>query len=97
MRRHRTGPTNQHYPNAMLQDHRLSFSARGVLLNLLARKDNPTLDTLTAEADARSQGETRADYLEWLGELEKAGYLKRDPDASDDDPVATDVYDTAQR
>lgn len=97
MRRHRTGPTPEHYPNVMLQDPRLGLSAKGVLLDLLAREDNPTLNTLIAEADARSQGETRADYLEWLSELEKAGYLDRDPNTSDNAPVATDVYDTSQK
>ncbi|MET9712567.1 hypothetical protein [Nocardiopsis alba] len=97
MRRHRTGPTPEHYPTAMIHDPNLGLSPKGVLLDLLAREDNPTLATLTAEGHARGQGETSAHFRKWLGELEKAGYLNRDPDATDDDPVATDVYDTAQR
>lgn len=42
MRRHRTGPTNEHYPNAILNDTRLSLSAKDLLLNLFAREDEPT-------------------------------------------------------
>lgn len=97
MRRHRTGPTPEHYPNAMIHDPNLSLSAKGVLLNLLAREDDPSLNTLTGEARARGKGETSGHCRKWLGELEKAGYLVRNPDATDDEPVATDVYDTAQR
>lgn len=97
MRRHRTGPTDEHYPNTMVQDLSIGLSPKGLLLDLLAREDNPSLNTLTDEGHARGKGETSAHFRKWLGELEKAGYLVRDPNASDDDPVATDVYDTAQR
>lgn len=97
MRRHRTGPTKQHYPRSTFQDRRLSFDARGVLLDLLDREDDPTLNTLLEEARARGGKETRADHLQWLSQLEENGYIERDPNATDDDPVATDVYDTRQR
>lgn len=97
MQRHRTGPTNEHYPNALVHDLSIGLSAKGLLLNLLARQDAPTLNTLTDEGQARGQGETSSHIHKWLTHLEEAGYLVRDPDATDDDPVATDVYDTAQK
>lgn len=97
MRRDRTGPTNEHYPNAILQDPNLGLSAKGLLLDLLARQDAPSLNTLTDEGHARGQGETSAHIHKWLTQLEEAGYLVRDPEAFGDDPVATDIYDTAQK
>ena len=97
MRRHRTGPTPEHYPTALLHDHRVSYSAMGLLLNLLARDDTPTFNDLATEGEKRGQGEAREDFAEWVRELEDAGYLVRGPDAGDDSPVATDVYDTPQK
>lgn len=97
MRRHRTGPTPEHYPHSLINDHRLGFSAKGVLLDLLARDDNPSLNDLIAEGRKRGQGETRQALARWIQELEEAGYLTRHPHTPDTAPVATDVYDTSQK
>ncbi|MFC7328151.1 hypothetical protein [Marinactinospora rubrisoli] len=97
MRRHRTGPTDEHYPHAMIDDSRVSLGGLGLLLNLLAREDVPSFNDLVAEGEKRGQGEGRVELTEWVRELEDAGYIVRGPNTTDDDPVATDVYDTSQK
>lgn len=97
MRRHRTGPTPEHYPTATLQDPDIEFDVRGLLISLLAREDSPSLNTLVAESKQRGHNETRNDFKRMLNQLAHHGYINRDPFVADDDPVAIDVYDTPQK
>ncbi|MDT0302877.1 hypothetical protein [Streptomonospora wellingtoniae] len=97
MRRHRTGPTPEHYPNATLQDTNIDLGSKGLLLNLLAREDAPSLNILVAESKQHGHNVPRSEFEEMLDQLASHGYVDRDPFAEDDDPVATDVYDVRQR
>lgn len=60
------------FSNAIIRDQRLSYRARGILLDILSRPDNWTV---TADSLAKSGKEGRAAILAALTELRVAGYM----------------------
>lgn len=60
------------FSNAIIRDQRLSYRARGILLDILSRPDNWTV---TADSLAKSGKEGRAAVLAALSELRETGYM----------------------
>lgn len=87
-------------PNALLQDQRLSYAARGVLAELLSRDDGHALtseDLWQAAQQHRSdRAEGRRAIRSALAELETAGYLVRRKTQGQRGrwETRTDMYDT---
>lgn len=87
-------------PNALLQDQRLSYAARGVLAELLSRDSGHDLaseDLWQAAQQHRSdRAEGRRAIRSALAELEAAGYLvrRRTQGQRGRWETSTDLYDT---
>ncbi|MBV9025077.1 MAG: hypothetical protein JO362_15100 [Streptomycetaceae bacterium] len=82
-------------PNGLLQDRRLSYTARGLLADLLSRKDGWREDGRQM-ADSSSQG--RGAIRKALKELTEAGYYRVDKIRMPDGTVRSEahVFDTPQ-
>ncbi|MFJ7247958.1 hypothetical protein ACIQWA_25485 [Kitasatospora sp. NPDC098652] len=83
-------------PNGLLQDRRLSYTARGLLADLLSRPDGWREDGRRM-ADSSPQG--RGAVRRALNELKEAGYYRAETVRMPDGTLRTDVhvYDTPQR
>ncbi|MFC5668422.1 hypothetical protein ACFP3U_36375, partial [Kitasatospora misakiensis] len=83
-------------PNGLLQDRRLSYTARGLLADLLSRPDGWREDGRHM-ADSSPQG--RGAVRRALNELKDAGYYRVETVRLPDGTLRTDVhvYDTPQR
>ncbi|MFE6490031.1 hypothetical protein ACFVGN_44865 [Streptomyces sp. NPDC057757] len=83
-------------PNAVLQYRRLSYTARGLLADLLSRPDDWREDGRHM-ADSSPQG--RGAVRRALNELKDAGYYRVETVRMPDGTLRTDVhvYDTPQR
>ncbi|MFF2081741.1 hypothetical protein ACFVXG_44095 [Kitasatospora sp. NPDC058162] len=83
-------------PNGLLQDRRLSYTARGLLSDLLSRPDGWREDGRHM-ADSSPQG--RGAVRRALNELKEAGYYRVETVRMPDGTLRTDVhvYDTPQR
>ncbi|MGW2377041.1 hypothetical protein [Kitasatospora sp. NPDC001683] len=83
-------------PNGLLQDRRLSYTARGLLADLLSRPDGWREDGRHM-ADSSPQG--RGAIRRALNELKEAGYYRVETVRMPDGRLRTDahVYDTPQR
>ncbi|MFD7454174.1 hypothetical protein [Kitasatospora sp. NPDC059827] len=83
-------------PNGLLQDRRLSYTARGLLTDLLSRPDGWREDGRHM-ADSSPQG--RGAVRRALNELKDAGYYRVETVRMPDGTLRTDVhvYDTPQR
>lgn len=83
MRVHRATPTGDvtRLPIAMLQDERLTFLARGVLIDLLTREDGEDVNAEEIYQEARkgrgAKAEGRQAIRAAFAELERFGYLVR--------------------
>lgn len=75
--------------NAVIRDSRLSFRARGILLEILSRPDNWRI---SAESLARSGQEGRSAILSALKELRMFGYLKTVKERNEDGRFETRSY-----
>lgn len=105
MRIHRyaTDQDGFRYRNEMLQDERLSWAARGLLVELLSKPDgwHSNADEIAREA-RRSRGdkagEGRAAIRALFAELERYGYMTRQKthDAQGRMTTVLEVYDTPQ-
>lgn len=91
------------YPVEMLQDVRLSWAARGLLVDLLSRPGGWHGNVLQLSQEARQArgyvyGEGRAGVGSLFAELERFGYLsrKRTRDAQGGFTTVLDVFDTPQ-
>lgn len=101
---HRSHPTSQYtiIPNATLRDARLSYEARGVLVELLSRPDDWSANADGLADAARAQrgeaGEGRRKVRAAFAALEAAGYLRRVRRRTQRGRMVTDihVYDTPQ-
>ncbi|MFF9351550.1 hypothetical protein [Streptomyces sp. NPDC014734] len=82
-------------PNALLQDRRLSYTARGLLADLLSRPDGRSEDGRRM-ADTSTQG--RRAVAKALRELTAFGYYRVDKHRRDDGTFLSEahVYDTPQ-
>lgn len=82
-------------PNALLQDRRLSYTARGILVDLLSRPDGWSEDGRRI-ADTSPQG--RGAVARALRELTRFGYYRVDRVRRDDGTLVSvaHVYDTPQ-
>ncbi|MFD5316495.1 hypothetical protein [Streptomyces sp. NPDC127098] len=82
-------------PNALLQDRRLSYTARGILVDLLSRPDG-WLEDGKRMADTSPQG--RGAVARALRELTRFGYYRVDRVRRDDGTLISvaHVYDTPQ-
>jgi len=81
--------------NKVLRDERLSYRARGILLDILSRPDNWRV---SAEALARSGKEGRDAILKGLNELRDCGYIVTVKSQDESGKFTTDnyVYDLPQ-
>ncbi|WP_053619601.1 hypothetical protein [Nocardiopsis sp. NRRL B-16309] len=84
------------FPNALIRDPRLSWAARGVLMELLSRPDDwkTTADELarTAKRERNKRGEGREAVRALFGEIEAAGYIVRVKAQRDDGSWTTELY-----
>ncbi|MFF1789791.1 hypothetical protein ACFVX9_25425 [Kitasatospora sp. NPDC058243] len=83
-------------PNGLLQDRRLSYTARGLLVDLLSRPDGWREDG-RGMADSSPQG--RGTIRRTLNELKDAGYYRVEKVRMPDGTIRTEVHvcDTPQR
>lgn len=104
MKIHRSKHT-EHFtilPNATLRDPRLSWAARGVLMELLSRPEdwqtNADQMARTAKQERNKRGEGREAVRALFGELESAGYIVRTKTQTDGGSWVTEltVFDVAQ-
>lgn len=81
--------------NAVIRDSRLSYRARGVLLEILSRPDNWRV---SGDSLARSGKEGRDAILTALKELRECGYIRMVKERKEDGTFVTNnyVYDTPQ-
>ena len=81
--------------NAVIRDSRLSYRARGVLLEILSRPDNWRV---SGDSLARSGKEGRDAILTALKELRDCGYIRMVRERKEDGTFVTNnyVYDTPQ-
>jgi hypothetical protein len=81
--------------NAVARDQRLSYRARGVLIEILSRPDNWTTSaTRLARTgpDGKATGEGRGAMLSVLRELRDAGYVRHETVRSSNGQLATVTY-----
>jgi hypothetical protein len=99
---HRSKPTSRYtiVPNALLQDQRLTFTARGILSDILSRSDGWST---SADAQWELARRVRPDVAEGrrivraaFGEAKALGYIVESRERQDDGTFATvlHVYDT---
>jgi predicted GIY-YIG superfamily endonuclease len=98
-----TGEDGIRLPNEMLQDVRLTWAARGLLVDLLSRPDGWHGNVLEISREARKErgdqlGEGRAAIGRLFAELERFGYMsrKRTRDAQGNFMTVLEVYDIPQ-
>lgn len=105
MRIRRSKPTNNYVliPNGTARDERLSYLARGVLLEILSRPDGweTNADALSERARQHrgaKRGEGRRALREAFAELEAAGYMIRHKERDPKGRIVTlmEAYDTPQ-
>jgi hypothetical protein len=104
VRVHRSHPSSQYtvLPNSTLRDSRLSYEARGVLVELLSRPDDWSANADGLATLARSQrghaGEGRQKMRRAFADLEAAGYMRRVRTRTPRGQMVTEihVYDTSQ-
>ena len=95
---HRSRPESEfaRIPNAVLQDERLSYQARGILADILSRPDTWVTTAAIIWARARRQrnkpGEGRGGIYAAFAELEAAGYLRRVKTRGPRGRFATEVH-----